>query len=74
MSRFQKLLRCARHMFAKYEPIKRPTFLTDGELEARIKMARDLMGDTEVKPLIESQPDTFVKPRQPVDLDGLPIG
>jgi hypothetical protein len=60
MSRFQRLLRTIKHMVEPYRPPKRPTFLTDYELEARIKVARDLMGDVEPKPdrkLIEEQPD-----------------
>jgi hypothetical protein len=39
-------------------------------------VARDLMGDTQVKPLMESQPDTIKRGNETVaiDWDGLPNG
>jgi hypothetical protein len=57
ISRFQKFLRQARHMFGKYEPIKRPTFLVNDELEIRRAVARDLLGDTQVRPVLGKQID-----------------
>jgi hypothetical protein len=74
-SRFQKLLGQMRYMFGPYRPPRRPTFLTDNELEIRRAVARDLMGSTQVKPLIlvEDQPD--YGERRPIDYDqGLPNG
>jgi hypothetical protein len=52
MSRFQRALRAVRHMFEPYKPLKRPTFLTDPELEIRRAVARDLLGETQVKPVL----------------------
>jgi hypothetical protein len=69
-SRFQKLLGQMRYMFGPYRPPRRPTFLTDNELEIRRAVARDLMGSTQVKPLIERNPDTWVKP---LDYDDMPV-
>ena len=60
MSRFQKLLRTIKFMVEPWHPPKRPTFLTDGELEARIKVARDLVGDRQPvadRKYLEDQPD-----------------
>jgi hypothetical protein len=66
MSRFQRLVRQLKHAFGPYNPPKRPTFLTDDELEVRRAVARDLMGD------IEPKADRV---RQPIDYDkGLPNG
>jgi hypothetical protein len=76
MSRFQRLLRTARHMFSPYHPPKRPTFIADELLELRRAVARDLMGDTQVKPLMESQPDTIKRGNETVaiDYEALPNG
>jgi hypothetical protein len=61
MSRFQRLLRTARHMFSPYHPPKRPTFPIDEQLVLRQAMQRDLIGDRPITPLgpklIEEQPD-----------------
>lgn len=70
MSKFQRILRSLRFMVGKYEPLKRPTFLTDPELEIRRAAARDLIGDRPIPRLIESQPDYG----EPVDFDRLPNG
>jgi hypothetical protein len=81
MSRFQRLLRTARHMFSPYHPPKRPVFAPDEKLELRRAMQRDLIGDREVMPLgpriiTESQPDTIKRGNETVaiDWDGLPNG
>jgi hypothetical protein len=76
MSRFQRLLRTAKHMFAPYQPPKRPTFIRDELLELRRIAARDLMGDTQVRPLMESQPDTIKRGNETVavDFEALPNG
>jgi hypothetical protein len=57
-------------MFGKYEPLRRPVFAPDQKLELRQAMQRDLIGDRPVKPLIESQPDTLVRP---IDYDDMPV-
>jgi hypothetical protein len=66
MSRFQRLLRTAKHMFAPYQPPKRPTFIADELLELRRAAARDLMGDVQVKPVLGRPID--------YDKDSLPNG
>lgn len=67
MSKFQRALRQLHLMVSGYHPPKRPSFLTDDELEIRRAVARDMMGDT--------QPKGRFAPRKPIDLDdGLPIG
>ena len=69
ISRFQKFLLRHFRFIGPYKPLKRPSFITDELLELRIAAARDLIGDRPIKPLIESQPDTWVKP---IDYDDLP--
>lgn len=86
MSRFQRLLRTARHMFATYSPPKRPTFPVD-ELPSPREGARGvekppvgrktpesdfLRGLAQRNLIIEDQPD--YGERRPVDYDGLPNG
>ena len=65
MSRFQRALHTLRHMLSPYHPPKRPTFLVDDELEIRRAVARDLLGETQVRPVLGPK-------RTPVDFDDLP--
>jgi hypothetical protein len=63
-----------RQVIGPHKELRRPRFLTDPELELRRAMARDLLGDAQVKPLrklIEDQPD--YRERRPIDWDQLPV-
>jgi hypothetical protein len=63
ISRFQKFMRQVRFMLGPYKPLKRPTFLVNDELEIRRAVARDLMGDTQVRPVLG----------KPIDYDDMPV-
>jgi hypothetical protein len=52
VSRFQRLLRQIKQAFTPYKPLKRPTWLIDDELEIRRAVARDLMGDVQIRPVL----------------------
>jgi hypothetical protein len=52
MSKFQRLLKTIRFMVEPWHPPKRPAFATDDELEIRRAVARDLLGETQVKPVL----------------------
>ena len=73
MSRFQRVLRSLHLMFTPYKPSKRPTFLTDDELEIRRAVARDLMGDVQPKGRFGPREVGRAGPKA-VDFDGLPNG
>ena len=70
--RFWRRLR--RLIIGPHRELRRPRFLTDRELELRQIMARDLLGETQVKPvrrLILENPD--YSERRPIDWDDLPV-
>jgi hypothetical protein len=71
MSRFQRFLRvCGLKFVPPYRPIRRPVFSPDEALELRIAMQRDLIGDREIRAVIDV-PEKV----QPIDYDaGIPIG
>jgi hypothetical protein len=48
-ARWQKFVRTLTPMCSPWHPPKRPTFLTDDELEIRRAVAKDLMGDIQPK-------------------------
>lgn len=54
---------------APYEPLRRPVYEVDSNLEQRIRDARARLPEDSVKRLILENPDTWVKP---VDYDDLP--
>jgi hypothetical protein len=66
MSRFQRLLRQIKQAFTPYKPLKRPTWLIDDELELRRAVARDLMGDTQVRPLFKGRAIDYDRTPPPV--------
>lgn len=83
MSRFQWLLRTAKHMFSPYHPPKRPSFLADDELEIRRAAARDLLGEQQIKPRFPPREVERAGPKpvhdwprdgngSPIDYDDLP--
>jgi hypothetical protein len=51
MSRFQRWARQLRQAIGPYKPIRRPQYVIDDELEIRRAVARDLLGETPVRPL-----------------------
>ena len=81
MSGFQRLLRSVRHMVGPWHPPKRPTFLADDELEIRRAVARDLLGETQIKPLFRRGPleigraeaKRIYVERRPIDWDDMPV-